>query len=221
MTPNQALGQMNSIVAKLIEVSLSDDQNFPTLKHGPNQVTELTIPGSHDFAIALKNVSYRTIYDSLEAGRSYNLRMIDGGLIQMLYRFKNDHLIAHRLCYFPSPDFEAFQNNPDLYLDDPIFGDVLNKSIVPFPVRFDFNEDDLLHVEFDHAKSHLTLGQYQNCRIPVSAPLTPHGFITFLLDSFYKCATKLIDPMPRIPEIQCETTLSHGEQQVTHLRVLA
>jgi len=220
MTPTDALAQANNIVVKLIESGLSDDQTFPALQQGVGQFVDLTIPGSHDFAVSLKNISYREIYETLESGRSYNVRMVDGGLIQMLYRFKGLQLISHRLSYFPSPDFEAFQNDPELYFDDPIFGDVLSKNIVPFPVRFDFNDDPKLHIEVDHAKSHLTLGQYQNCRIPVSSPLTPHCFVSFILDSFYKCARHLTAPLPRIPNVALLGTLTVREQTVTHLKLM-
>lgn len=36
--------------------------------------------------------------------------------------------------------------------------------------------------------SHLTIGQYKNCRIPVVRPLTPSQFITFILRNFYHTA---------------------------------
>ena len=44
--------------------------------------------------------------------------MIDGGLLQMLYTFGRRSVAAHRLAYFPAPDFEAFQNDPEVYLQD-------------------------------------------------------------------------------------------------------
>ncbi len=220
MTPATVLTQTTKLIASLIEAGLSDDQNFPSLSNGPENTSEVTIPGTHDFSVSLKNISYREIYEALEAGRSYHIRMIDGGLIQILYRFKDQNLTSHRLCYFPSPDFEAFQNDPEVYLTDPIYGDILQKSIVPFPVRFDFNLDDALHVEVDHPKSHLTLGQYTNCRIPVSAPLTPHSFLSFILDSFYKCAAANFTPLPRTPDIVCTGTLTAKELKTTHLSLM-
>jgi hypothetical protein len=42
--------------------------------------------------------------------------MPDGAIIQMMYVFKNDSLERHRLTFFPSPNLEEFQNNPDIYL---------------------------------------------------------------------------------------------------------
>lgn len=42
--------------------------------------------------------------------------------------------------------------------------------------------------EIHHPKSHLTLGQFRNCRIPVSSPLTPYQFVSFILRNFYNTA---------------------------------
>ena len=36
-----------------------------------------------------------------------------------------------------------------------------------------------------HPASHVTFGQFLNCRIPVSMPVTPRKFILFLLRNFY------------------------------------
>ena len=221
MTPAKVFNQTNDLIANLIEAGLSDDQNFATLSKGPENSSEITIPGTHDFSIALKNISYRDIYEALALARSYHIKMVDGGLIQILYRFKNNKLLSHRLCYFPSPDFEAFQNDPEVYLTDSVYGDILQKSIVPFPIRFDFNEDKDLHIEIDHPKSHLTLGQYTNCRIPVSAPLTPHTFLSFVIDSFYKCAANTLTPLSRTPNITMTGSLTDREQRATHLRLMS
>ena len=37
-------------------------------------------------------------------------------------------------------------------------------------------------------KSHLTLGQYENCRIPVSLAVSPYQFMEFILRNFYHTA---------------------------------
>ncbi len=105
-----------------------------------------------------------------------------------MYVFVGGVLERHRLAFFPAPHLEEFQNNPDIYLEDEIFADIVAKSIVPFPVRFDYDTRDGIHCELTHPKSHLSLGQYENCRIPVTAPMTPFGFIDFVLRNFYHTA---------------------------------
>ena len=92
----------------------------------------------------------------------------------------------HRLSYFPAPDLIAFQNEPELYEKDELYADILDRRIVTVPIRFDFDND--ASQPLDHPASHLTLGQYKNCRIPVSAALTPYQFILFIVSNFYRSA---------------------------------
>ncbi len=58
-------------------------------------------------------------------------------------------------------------------------------TFVPFPVRFDFSDDPERFIEVHHPYSHLTLGQFKNCRIPVCAPVSPFVFGGFILRNFY------------------------------------
>jgi hypothetical protein len=102
-----------------------------------------------------------------------------------MYRFHKNKIKNHRLAFFPSPYLEEYQNDPEIYETDERYAEILSKSIVPFPLRFDFDSD---LKKSDHPKTHLSLGQYKNCRIPVSAPLTPYNFISFLLRNFYNTA---------------------------------
>ena len=67
--------------------------------------------------------------------------MLDGALVTLRYRFRNGEVSEHSLSYFPSPDLEHFQNDPEIYLQDEIYADVVARNIVPFPVRFDFFDD--------------------------------------------------------------------------------
>ena len=73
-------------------------------------------------------------------------------------------------------------------MEDEIYADVIARNIVPFPVRFDYDGRDGIHEELAHPKSHLTLGQYENCRIPVTSPMTPFWFVDFILRNFYHTA---------------------------------
>lgn len=187
-SPEQIRQQMATLTADLIGMSLCDRQNFPAIRDLGQGVREVDIGNRANVSYALKNVPYHEIYKELERTQSYNFKMLDGALIHMMYRFLNDQVNAHRLAFFPSPHLEEFQNNPDVYLEEEIYAEVIMKNIVPFPLRFDFDCREDVAVEIDHPQSHLTLGQYQNCRIPVSAPLTPYHFVSFILRNFYNTA---------------------------------
>jgi len=182
MTKAEIINQINEVTSNLIEVNLSEEQNFPAEKDGL-----IYISGNHDISISLRNISYADIYDILRDGKNYNVKLIDGALIQMMYSFdNNENLKKYRLAFFPSPSLEEFQNNSELYEIDEIYADIIHKNIITTPIRFDYDPSN--HEVIHHPCSHLTIGQYKNCRIPLYKPITPFIFIDFILRNFYNTA---------------------------------
>jgi hypothetical protein len=174
------------LTGAMIGVGLSVDQNFPSEnsyvgEHGP--ITELSTTGSDKITAALKNRPYEEIYAALAERRSYNMRLIDGALIQLRYRFNREKLLKHVLAFYPSPRLVEYQNAPDIYELDILYAESIRKDVVTTPVRFDFDEQAF--EEILHPRSHFTIGQYKNCRIAVSHALTPFRFIHFVLCAFY------------------------------------
>jgi hypothetical protein len=183
MTPTEVLVDIERSIRRLIEAGLSVQQNWPTLKPTAGHGEEIGITGSPNLSVSLRDVPYWEIYQQLQEARAFHIQMIDGTLVQMLYRFERKSIVSHRLCAFPSPRLEPYDNEPRSYDDDEIYADIIGKNIVHFPIRFDYSSS--LHRDVDHPMSHLTLGQYLNCRIPVNAPLTPTRFLHFFLRNFY------------------------------------
>ena len=217
MTPQQTLKQVRELTEALVGLSLSNEQNFPSTHGDPNKLFEITVNNAASMSIALRNVAYRDIYRELEQERCFNFKMLDGALVSLRYRFRARAIYEHSLAYFPSPDLEHFQNDPELYLGDEIFADIIARNIVPFPVRFDFSADAKKFVEIHHPYSHLTLGQYENCRIPVSSPLSPLGFGGFILRNFYNTAfRKYSDEIP-VSALAFGKTITANEQKIPHL----
>ncbi len=186
MDPKNILKQIRQLTVDVIEAGICDAQNFPSLTQSPGGISEIGI-SSVDNSIFLKNIPYSEMYSELLKRKYYNFKMIDGALISLLYRFQNNDIIAHRLSFFPAPNLEVFQNEPELYLEDEIYLEFLDKRIVTVPLRFDFDSGEAF-VPVEHPKSHLTLGQYENCRIPVSSAVSPYQFMEFILRNFYHTA---------------------------------
>ena len=184
MTPQTTLAQINRLVRHLVETSLADDQRF-AFRRGTG-VVEVTFDSAGAVSAAFGNASYGEVYEIFARDRVFNAKLLDGALIQMMYRFADNGLEQHRLAFFPAPHLEQFGRDPDAYLEDRLYADIVGRSVLPLPIRFDFDARDDRHREVTHPKSHLTLGEYAGCRIPVSAPLTPHRFIDFILRSFYR-----------------------------------
>ena len=216
-TPNQIKQQINDIIAYLLEVGISDDQRYAFQRPLDGGMIDVTFEGAHHVSAALKGRAYDEIYSQLVQVRAYNVKMPDGALIQMMYRFSNSTLHSHRLAFFPSLHLEEFQNNPDIYLEEEVFADIVARNIVPFPLRFDYEANDQSAPASSHPLTHLTLGQYENCRIPVTAPMTPVRFTDFLLRSFYHTAyLKYADRLPSFSE-SFDESIRPAERNVVHV----
>ncbi|MDR4498719.1 MAG: DUF2290 domain-containing protein [Candidatus Scalindua sp.] len=212
--------QINSLIKDLIELGLSDDQNSPFEKSCGDGLVEITFPGAQHTSIAMKDTSYVKIYDRLKEERAYIAIMADGSMIQMMYAFRNGELERHRLAFFPSPHLEEFQNAPEIYLEDEIYADIVAKNIVPFPIRFDFDAREGVYEEVVHPKSHLTLGQYRNCRIPVSSPLMPFHFIEFILRNFYHTVhNKFSHRLRRMHTNVFDPSILQAEENIIHVQI--
>lgn len=203
---------INYIISKLIETGICDDSNFPSI-HTNNNNKYVEWTNCHDLSVSLKNLEYDEIYKELNKTRQYHLKLADGALIQLLYETHDDKIISHRLTMFPSRDLESFQNEPELYQSDNIFADILSRNVVTFPIRFDYNRSDIQ----GHPNSHLSLGQYKNCRIPVYGPIMPKTFINFILKSFYNSFFE--DKIKDCFATTCEIEYSIKEEETKHMHI--
>jgi hypothetical protein len=217
ITPEMIYEDVNRITSDLIKLSLCNKQSFPCISAQDNNIREVSISGNKSLSVVLKNLPYRDVYNELIRSKIYNIKMLDGALLQFMYRFKDDALIAHRLAFFPSPDLEEFQNSPEIYEMDEMYAEVISKGVVVFPFRFDFDVRDDVVRDVEHPMSHLTLGQYLNCRIPVSSPVTPSEFIRFVLRNFYHTAHNQFCEKIRISNMTFTDTITANERDIAHL----
>jgi hypothetical protein len=175
----QVKAQLDQIYLRLIETGVSVKQNFPQFDEKSQIIGHLKGTG-----VALRAAAYHKIYIDLESNDSYHIKLPDGGLLLFQYTFdKNMTLTKHRLAYFPSPALPTIDEAPELYDHDEIYGDILLDGLVRFPIRFDYDPKN--YEQRYHPKSHLTLGQFENCRIPVISAVSPNTFLLFILQNFY------------------------------------
>lgn len=216
MTPEDTCDAINKITRHLMMVGFADSQNFSRVENKGDHVS-VVYKGYSDVSKALRDVPYKEMYDYLDSNNQFSIKMLDGGLIHYKYRFVGrGRLDKHTLAYFPAPHFECFQNDPELFLDESHFySEVISKNILPVPLRFDFVPDDAENIE--HPASHMTLGQYKNCRIPLSAPICPVSFTNFILRSFYNTAFVSIEHTQR--NFLYERTISAEEEKLLHFNI--
>jgi hypothetical protein len=214
------LKDITSATSFLVEQGLADDQNSPfEARRGANTVIHYSNIAA--FSTLLRDVPYAELYAEQRAARSYNVRMLDGALIQMVYEFTGASLVRHRLAFLPAPDLLEFQNYPELYMEEVLYADVIDKRVVTVPLRFDYDQRSGVAVPLDHPKSHLTLGQYSGCRIPATAPITPYLFVEFLLRSFYNSAVGNVSAELQRPQTMFQECIHGSERAVVHIGVPA
>ena len=167
----------------LTQEGICDVSNFPR-EYSFNGLSRLGFKNDDQIRPLLNvNVEYVEAYNKMLELGAYSFLLLDGAICQLSFCFDRNKLVKHRLGFFSSPHIECYQNDPDVYNQEVPFSEVVSKSIVPFPFRFDY--DGSIAADATHPLSHLTLGQYKGCRIAVSAPLTPYQFMRFVLVNFY------------------------------------
>ena len=215
-TPKSIKEDMDWLISELIRGGICNDQNFSAIRSSGSKA-DITFSGSEYVSIALSNIEYAEIYRELADKRSYNMKLIDGALLQMMYRIENGELLQHRLAFYPSPSLLSFRDDPGAYMRDDLFIEIVQRRIVPSPLRFDFDAREDAHVDVVHPKSHLTLGDVKRCRIPVSAPLTPRWFIEFILRNFYQTEKHdFVGGLPR-HKIHFPASITANETRLMHV----
>lgn len=177
----RVFGEVKKVTQELIRCGLAEEYNFPVM-----QKAEVVWEKYNDISLYLKNMEYTTIYSEIEKNHNFNIKLPDGGILQLMYRFnsRGTELQSHRLAYYPSPSYEIYQNNAELYDADYLYGDILNKDVLPVIIRADYNNKDV-DSKIHHPYSHITLGGYKNCRIPANKPISPMQFVKFIMEHFY------------------------------------
>lgn len=205
-------GQLDEVYRRSIATGFAVKQHYFSV------VNRTSIGELKGAGISLKDVAYEDVYVELESNDAYHLKLPDGGLMLFQYQFDlNESISKHRLAYFPCPSLPSPEEAPDLYTRDDLYGDIILSRLVRFPIRFDF--DPANYRPSYHANSHLTLGQFDNCRIPASHPLSPHAFLVFIARNFYFNIFRKHQNVfeKRMPSCNGEECITDAERRLTRL----
>lgn len=216
MSPDSVRKQIEDLISRLIIAGVSAKQFSPSVRTVDGGAIQ--IGGRPGTTIAMRDIPYEEVYRELDSRDAYHVKLVDGGLMLFQYSFRADQsLEQHRLAYFPSPVLPTVEEAPALYEQDELYGDITARRLVRFPVRFDYAPDE--RVDVIHPASHMTLGQYQSCRIPVAGPLGPSSFGMFIIRNFYcRIYTKYKNNFDRRHvHIDRTMSISLNEQRFTHI----
>lgn len=175
---------LDNLIGQLVEVGLADSQNFASINSASGKQWSVSTDGG-GLSLALKQRPYSDIYRAIHENKKYGVLLLDGAMLQFSYEGVAESLVRHRLSYLPSPSLVPFQEDPDLYFQEMHFVEIVGHQVVPVPMRFDFDSREGVAINVKHPVSHLTLGQYEHCRIPVMRAISPSEFVDFVVRNFY------------------------------------
>lgn len=205
------------VINALVHAGLADSQTYPSSRNFAPNSWAVSTDGDR-LGGALRAEPYRDIYERLLSDGTFGVLLLDRALLQFSYEGSGPHIIRHRLAYLPSPDLNPFQNDADAYICDMQFVEIVGHQIVPVPVRFDYDAREGVSEDVSHPVSHLTLGQYKHCRIPVDRAVSPSEFTTFIIKSFY--TTPQIDsPVFPLHVTELPSTITERERAQAHVRL--
>jgi hypothetical protein len=173
---------MKRVERRLTEMGIADASTPSVLRQRAGKTfVESEVPVDSS---VLDDEPYEMFYAKQASLGAYSLKLPDAALIQMSYQFSGRSLLTHRLAFLPSPDLTPFQDDPEMYMIGATYLEIVGHQVMSVPMRFDFDVRPEV-VTLGHAAAHLTLGQYANCRIPVSGPVLPTVFADFVIRHFY------------------------------------
>ena len=218
MRSKQIINAINGIVCSLVELGLASDKNYTGIRKTKEGDTVISVSEKPGVSF-LRCESYSALYHEVEDRRAFDFKLLDGALISMCYVLRrNDTLKSHRLAFLPSPQLPQFQDYQTQYIGDVPYIDVVGPQVKPVPLRFDFDIDNARPIT--HPASHLTIGQYSNCRIPVSAPVEPAEFTTFIIRHFYDSPSLDNSSKINVKKMRLfDSTITPEESEIPHLRL--
>ena len=212
MTPGQIRQDTNKLVHHLLNLGLVID--YQDMFERKNINTEISYGTADLFTKPRRSDAYSRIYERVSEERNFNAQFRDGAFIQMRYSFLGKSLLKHRLAFLPPPEASWSDWQRDMLAEDHELNDMFKGRREGQPLRFDFDSTD--DPRF-HSKSHLTIGNFESCRIPVSTAITPYWFFHFILLNFY--STRKFDLVSNLPGTlrNFSTSITRAEKKVPHL----
>lgn len=208
-----------TIIHALIEAGIADRFSLPSIQRTHAHAGDLGFPHSADLSWALRDQPYGDLYGELLKREMFHVLLPDGGMLQYQYKVRVGKVSKHRLAFYPSPYLTPFDADVARYLQDSVWGHVVSGFHMPVVIRFDFDADERNFSFGDHSYSHLTLGQYPNCRIPVSSPVTPWIFTELVLKNFYKRGYSSVRTEGVFNGLVLPPSLAGGEEKLLHISV--
>ena len=205
------LRDIEQTLTELRSKELWRDERSPSQKPTSGNKMEISFSGKNDKSSIVydNHITSSDMIDTLVKNHQYNILFYDKGFIQAEFIVDGNKVIKERLVFmkkhnkiWDAEEIQDFESN-DIDWFSEAFG-------VPIMLRIDHDPDE--HVDGDHAATHLTLSNYESCRIPMKGIVSFSEFVRFVLFHFYNI--KLDLPVWRFDD---SDTITELEKKMIHM----
>lgn len=171
-------------VGELYNLELIRDYHPSSIKKTGPDSGEISMSHHSDANNILfdKHLSAEEIIYTLLENQQYTVLLYDKAIIQVEFTFENNEVTKERLLFIkkhnriwkPKEIKDADEEDSDWFQDE---------KGIPVFIRFDFDLKN--HRECCHPISHLTISNYDSCRIPIKNAVSFSEFVKFIVRHFY------------------------------------
>lgn len=156
---------INNTINELRRINLIRDERGLSEKMTGVDSFEISFSGktSANSIMMDKNVSAFNVMNKLLQERQYTILLYDKGIEQAEFCIKNGELVKERLVFLKRHN--QIWEKKEIQHADAEDEDWFAEEGIPVFIRIDY--DPFEHIECDHPSAHLTLSNYESCRIPM------------------------------------------------------
>lgn len=182
---NELRKEYDNIITQLLEKNLlREHTEFSFKEYGElckitrnNRINESNI-------LFDRNKSIEEVTDVILKRKEYNLLLYDKGIFQFEFIIEKGQIKKERLVFIKKHnklwDKEEINNLSNNSFDEDWYNEIIG---IPIVIRVDFDEE--AHIDVKHPITHMTLSNYDECRIPMKGAVSLTLFINFILNMFY------------------------------------
>lgn len=175
----------NNIVRELYEKEMIRDIKCHVTSD-LGEVVEITHENKSNESNILydRHLPIETIMDILLENKEYNLLLYDRSIIKYQFTIKNGKICKERLIFIKKHNYLWTKDEINKKDIDDFGTDWFQEEIsIPIVIRIDYDDEN--YEDIVHPITHMTLSNYEECRIPMMGAVTLYNFINFILNFFY------------------------------------
>ena len=123
-------------------------------------------------------------YDMLSRG-VYTFLMVDYTMLQYFNIYSRDTLVKQNIGYVQSPydvPYDLVEVEEEEEENEKVLTKICDLGSYT-RMRFEYDPDNFENIK--HPRTHLHLGCYKDCRIPINKPMRMYDYIKFVIKNFY------------------------------------